>query len=528
MLSNLVNMKCHYEILGVSADCTADDLKKAYRKLALEWHPDKNLHRLNEATETFQFIQQAYETLIDPQERAWYDRHKEEILRGDAEETYKDDCLNVYHYFNTSCFKGYNDDEKGFYTVFRQVFEKIASEDKPFIDSDEEIEVPSFGYSYSCYEEVTRDFYAYWQSYCTAKSYSWVDKFALSEARKSGVGRQVIRLMEKDNKKLRDQHRKARNEEVRALVAFVKKRDKRVQAHKKKEEEKKLEKAKKAEEQRKQQLLERNKSFESYKESEWLANPEVESKFNEIENTIDATFGNSSSNDEDVVEDDDLGALYCVACEKDFKSEKALKNHENSKKHKENVVLLKYLMQEEEAKFQNNEELVNNNESPVVSESETEETSEALLEELVKSSSSKSKKKKKKNKNNMPENISNVNIENEDELCSKLEEIAINDLSKKPQNTIDAHSLNKNNISRKKDKKLKSVKEKVPTYISSENEEEVKEKPVTICEKCNQDFKSRNKLFTHLKVSGHAVYKNENAQQNSSNGSTKKRKKKKC
>ncbi|GFT18073.1 dnaJ homolog subfamily C member 21 [Trichonephila clavipes] len=193
---------------------------------------DKNLHRLTEATETFQLIQQAYETLIDPQERAWYDRHKEEILKGVSEEVYKDDCLNVYQYFNSSCFKGYNDDEKGFYTVFRQVFEKIATEDKPFIDSDDEIEVPYFGYSYSSYKEVVRDFYAYWQSYCTSKSYSWVDQFSLSEARKSGVGRQVIRAMEKDNKKLRDQHKKARNEEVRALVAFVKKRDKRVQAHK--------------------------------------------------------------------------------------------------------------------------------------------------------------------------------------------------------------------------------------------------------------------------------------------------------
>ncbi|GFS90430.1 dnaJ homolog subfamily C member 21 [Nephila pilipes] len=517
-------MKCHYEILGVPAECTADDLKKAYRKLALEWHPDKNLHRLNEATETFQLIQQAYETLIDPQERAWYDRHKDEILRGDAEEAYKDDCLNVYQYFNGSCFKGYNDGEKGFYTVYRQVFEKIAVEDKPFIDSDEEIEVPSFGYSNSSYEEVVRDFYAYWQSYCTAKSYSWVDQFALSDARKSGVGRQVIRLMEKDNKKLRDQHRKARNEEVRALVAFVKKRDKRVQAHKKKEEERKLEKAKQAEELQKQQLLERNKLFESYKESEWLTTPEVENQFKEIENTIEATFGNTSSNDEDAEEQDNLGALYCVACEKDFRSEKALKNHENSKKHKENVLLLKYLMKEEE-KLLNDREESGSNENLVVSESENEETSEALLVELVKSSSSKSKKKKKKNKNSMPETISNADIEIE-ELNSKLEEIVTDDFSKQSQNTDDAKSPTKSDAC-EKDKKLKAKKEKVPTHISSENnEEEIKEKPITICEKCNQDFKSRNKLFAHLKESGHAVYKNEYTQQNSSKGSTKKRKKK--
>ncbi|KFM83608.1 DnaJ-like protein subfamily C member 21, partial [Stegodyphus mimosarum] len=123
---------------------------------------------------------------------------------------------------------------------------------------EEDIDVPSFGYSYSSYDDVVHNFYAYWQSYCTSKSYSWVDKFDLYEARKSGVGRQIIRAMEKENKKLRDQHKKARNEEVRELVAFVRKRDKRVQAHKKMVEELKAEKAKRAEEMRKKQVQERN------------------------------------------------------------------------------------------------------------------------------------------------------------------------------------------------------------------------------------------------------------------------------
>ncbi|GBM42548.1 DnaJ subfamily C member 21 [Araneus ventricosus] len=518
-------MKCHYEVLGVSPDCTSDDLKKAYRKLALEWHPDKNLHRLSEATETFQLIQQAYETLIDPQERAWYDRHKEEILRGDAEEAYKDDSLNVYQYFNASCFKGYNDEEKGFYTVYRQVFEKIAAEDKPFLDSDDELEVPSFGFSYSSYEEVVHNFYAYWQSYCTAKSYSWVDKYDLTEARKSGAGRQVIRLMEKDNKKLREQFRKARNEEVRALVAFVRKRDKRVQAQKKKEEERKIEKAKRAEEIRKQQLLERNKSLENYKESEWLSNSELENRFNELETAIDETFGDNATNDADEEEEDEPDALYCVACEKDFRSERAMKNHENSKKHKENVTLLKYLMEEEEAGLQNDEEKVDEENLPVT-DSDAEETSEALLVELVRSSSSKSKKKKKKNKNVLAETALNDDIENEEELNSKLEEITIDDPSEE-SNCANAKVPSKSDISHKKDKKIKTKKETVPEAHSDDNEEEIKEKPSTICEKCNKNFLSRNKLFEHLKESGHAVYKNENPKQNTSSGSTKKRKKKK-
>ena len=39
---NLIKMKCHYEVLGVQQNANDDDLKKAYRKLALRWHPGSN------------------------------------------------------------------------------------------------------------------------------------------------------------------------------------------------------------------------------------------------------------------------------------------------------------------------------------------------------------------------------------------------------------------------------------------------------------------------------------------------------
>ena len=73
---------CYYETLGVARDASADQLKKSYRKLALKWHPDKNQHRVEEATERFKVIKHAYECLSDPNERAWYDSHRESILRG--------------------------------------------------------------------------------------------------------------------------------------------------------------------------------------------------------------------------------------------------------------------------------------------------------------------------------------------------------------------------------------------------------------------------------------------------------------
>lgn len=76
--------------------------------------------------------------------------------------------------------------------------------------------------------KVVRPFYAYWQSYCTLRPYSWLDKYNVDTLKEAP--RRIQRLMEKDNKKLRDVGRKQRNEEVRALVNFVRKRDPRVKA----------------------------------------------------------------------------------------------------------------------------------------------------------------------------------------------------------------------------------------------------------------------------------------------------------
>ncbi len=74
--------RCHYDVLGVSRTATDDELKKTYRQMALKMHPDKNRDvSPDRAKEAFQELQQAYEVLSDPQERAWYDAHREAILQ---------------------------------------------------------------------------------------------------------------------------------------------------------------------------------------------------------------------------------------------------------------------------------------------------------------------------------------------------------------------------------------------------------------------------------------------------------------
>ena len=61
---------CYYELLGVPRNASEEELKRAYRKKAVQHHPDKNLDD-PDAKEKFVELQEAYEILRDPQERAW-------------------------------------------------------------------------------------------------------------------------------------------------------------------------------------------------------------------------------------------------------------------------------------------------------------------------------------------------------------------------------------------------------------------------------------------------------------------------
>ncbi|MBV9547501.1 MAG: DnaJ domain-containing protein, partial [Chloroflexi bacterium] len=63
----------YYEVLGVSRTCSDDDIKKSYRRLALQYHPDRN--KAPEATERFKEATEAYQILSDADKRSMYDRY---------------------------------------------------------------------------------------------------------------------------------------------------------------------------------------------------------------------------------------------------------------------------------------------------------------------------------------------------------------------------------------------------------------------------------------------------------------------
>jgi len=72
----------YYEVLGVGRDASQDDVKRAFKKLALQWHPDRNPDSRKEAEDKFKEIAEAYEVLADADKRQRYDRYGHEGLRG--------------------------------------------------------------------------------------------------------------------------------------------------------------------------------------------------------------------------------------------------------------------------------------------------------------------------------------------------------------------------------------------------------------------------------------------------------------
>lgn len=590
-------MKCYYEVLGVPRTIEDDDLKKAYRKLALQWHPDKNLSNPVESAEQFRLVQQAYEVLSDPLERSWYDRHRDAILKGGIGDNYKDDSLDVYQYFTSSCYVGYDDDVKGFYSVYREVFNKLAAEDSEFNDDfDSDFEIPCFGKADSQFNEVVHPFYSYWQSYSTKKSYAWLDIYDIRQAE----NRRVLRLIEKENKKVREKARKERNEEVRALVEFVRKRDKRVQAHSKFLLEKASENAKKAENNRLLKIKQRKEEIDACKEAEWSKFSNVERELKDIEANLAAEFNDdlsesctSSNEDEDI--EINTNSLYCVACNKIFKTEKAFGNHEKSKKHKENVDNLKHEMKEDdESSFYasdeyneesdrddiednsdveskddneickpgiceiNNTEIHSNQEissglacsdsinniSEEISDLSLEikdnsEIPETELPRSCKRNKKKHKKQtfidvltsddefnpltyqsKKQRKKQLQQNVLKNSIEHKTESLTVPNDINLEDQSPEIKTKI-KKTKRKQKVTNEKNDEIDSVKSEENTLNKNSKEKRSgnnkkitinnvgKQNDIkyinTVCAMCNSTFSSRQKLFDHLKKTGHAV-----------------------
>ncbi|ETV93171.1 hypothetical protein H310_12778 [Aphanomyces invadans] len=315
-------MRCHYEVLGVERDASSGELRKAFHKLALKWHPDKvkEGQDVDEATQVFQEIQSAYEVVSDPHERAWYDDHREQILRGEdgAHHDGDADRFDIMRFFSTSVYKGFQDDERGFYSIYRGVFEEIDALDQAARGDPNS--APSFGTSAS---QVPHAFYDYWRSYMTDQTFSWLDQYKTTDA----PTREIRRLMEKDNKKARDAGKKTFSANVRALADFVRKRDKRMIKHL---QEKEAHKA--AQQVEKAAAAAARKAAFAAKKAEFHATWEATESSQYATATLQAEEAKRRAKADAMV-------LVCELCKKEFKSEKQVQNHLVSKKHREQMIL---------------------------------------------------------------------------------------------------------------------------------------------------------------------------------------------
>ncbi|CCE34186.1 hypothetical protein E4U22_001874 [Claviceps purpurea] len=157
---------CYYEVIGVEWDATDLEIRKAYRRKALELHPDRNLDDVHESTKKFTEIQAAYEILSDPQERAWYDSHRGSILTGNEVDnteptsfrnirlTSTEEILNLIRKFSHA--KDFNDESTGFFGMAREVFEHLVIEEEAAVEVADAgcLQYPTFGFSCDEYDTV--------------------------------------------------------------------------------------------------------------------------------------------------------------------------------------------------------------------------------------------------------------------------------------------------------------------------------------------------------------------------------------
>lgn len=586
---------CYYELLQVGSTATDLELKKAYRKKALQLHPDKNPDDVEGATARFALIRAAYEVLSDPQERSWYDSHKSQILRD--EDTFEVDenelvipsisVEEILRYFNPSFYTTIDDSQVGFYNVVIRLFERIAAEEishakhqglakyEKYHDDASNVNVidesmllyPRFGNSKSNYISHVRPFYNTWLSFQSVKAFNWKDEYRYSMA----PDRRTRRLMERENKKARDTARKEYNETVRSLVAFIRKRDMRVkqgiseyEKQKKKKQQEELEDQIKNNRQDELRKLATQNNFE-IQDWQQLSVEEL----NELEQMLDEEYYSSSDSEFDEYEQTgDENFFECFVCNKYFKSEKQFETHEQSNKHKKVVSKLKWEMQKEGIELGIDKDDVDLDEFETASsglDSEDDDIDTEGNDNLSEVSDGPVDNLEQDNRVNSPEvieradnTIESIEFEVDDEINSDFEDhaehiiVPESSLKKKLKNKIKnkkstpAYSDDEDDDLQRELSKLtsnlngavldddsdwstnpkgkKNKKKRNPTADSETASPQPqaalpKKKKNTdsddlpthvpkgsdICAVCKELFTSRNKLFQHVKTTGHAA-----------------------
>lgn len=429
----------------------------------------------------FAKIQNAYQVLSDPQERAFYDRHRESILRKGkksrvAESGYSvDDLMN---FFDSSVFKGYNDDPKGFYAVYRDLFAFLEDLEAEEAENPAKYNYTSFGSKNTPFEPSLKLFYDKFMHFSSVRSFYEADNYDDGYAE----NRRHRRAISKENQKYRDAMRREYNDTVRNLAAWVRKRDPRWQSYQKEKTAQRLQ----AEAKRKEDVIrKRAEMAENYVAPDWTLNDQCiddeefllqqleRLEFEEFSSEKQASQENEPEDFDEMEEFDDF---YCVVCKKVFKNHKQWKNHEQSKKHLSNMIKAGFTPFEEESEDYYEDALNSDIEVEKVVEDDLNSDSEA---------------------SNSDSDASEDSVSNVEEQVKFTNSVKPEEIGQKPPKKKIRQRKQPPTEKEKKPPKPKATKQKSTNSSSSDLK----------CSVCHEAFDSRNKLFKHIESTGHAALK---------------------
>ncbi|RHZ52183.1 hypothetical protein CDV55_100219 [Aspergillus turcosus] len=393
----------------------------------------------------------------------------------------------------------FSDSPSGFYGGLRVVFTRLALEEELACRADklEFVDYPTFGSRSDTFEDVVRPFYAVWSSFSTKKSFAWKDIYRYSEA----PDRRVRRLMEKENKRLREEGIREFNEAVRSLVAFVKKRDPRYKSGIQSEAQRRELLRQTAAAQAAKSRAVNQAKLREHVIPDWAKSEEAEEE-------------NSESSESE------LERFECVVCRKDFKSLNQFNAHERSKKHVKAIKQLRWEMRAE-------------NESLNLDEGMAPYSDHAQLEQYNDSSAASPFSQEESGKvqggrcADADENIAPIMHDTREESRREFTEAYIvspvryaslessetildptgsDDVSDMEDDTVDllSHQLSASGLAQNPSAETKKNGKAKEKRARKAARQALGQSPELICTTCKAAFPSKTQLFTHLRKYDHA------------------------